>query len=241
MLLEVQEIRGETISTEVDGAILDLDGTAARGYEDGLREIEREVLPQFGLLCPSPRELRGFSGGDLRTFIRRHQAPDMAEAVFQEAWSGAIAEFQRRVRAWVASEDFQMETHPDVPDLVERLGDGFPIAIATNASRYDLDARQHRIKGFEALGIPTERIVTSTCVGGVHKPDPTMLREAARRLGVSSPFMGGDSLPDAHAGSSAGFVTVIVARGRSWDELCVFTEIPNVYVVQSFADVRVVG
>ena len=87
---------------------------------------------------------------------------------------------------------------------------GIPLAICTN--KPDDAAREV----LESLGLsPYFREIIGGTSGLPRKPDPAILLEAARRLGVepAHALMVGDSLPDVSAARAAGMKVVVVDSG----------------------------
>ncbi|MEM7288402.1 MAG: HAD family hydrolase [Actinomycetota bacterium] len=125
-----------------------------------------------------------------------------------------------------------------LPDLLTSLrGRGVGLAVATN------DWEQIAIDQLEILGwADLFDVVMGSDSGHGAKPEPGMVLEAARRLGVepSEAIMIGDTAHDLHAGRAAGMETVLVTGAGSTAAVTPETTDLADVVVSSLAELEAV-
>jgi phosphoglycolate phosphatase len=166
------------------------------------------MLEDCGYPRHSQAAIRQFIGDGARQLIER-SLPGDAQARVDEC----LARFRDHYRKNLLR---ATRLYPGVLETLEALRPA-RLAVATNKpEEFSLSL----LRGLEVL----DRF--GTVVGGdtlpVRKPDPAMLVETARRLGVAARecLMVGDSPGDVEAGRGAGMTTIAVTFGfRGADEL----------------------
>ncbi len=182
------------------GILFDLDGTLLDTLED-LTDATNQVLTQFGYPRRSREEVRRFVGNGARNWVQwsvpQDTDPARTEQVFQ-----AFQEYY--------STHCQEKTRPygGIPEALEALRQaGYPMAIVSNKPDGAVKSlcRQY-FPGLYARG------ETPDCP---RKPDPAMVRAAAREIGVAAErcIYVGDSEVDVETGFRAGMPVVSVTWG----------------------------
>ncbi|MBI5507604.1 MAG: HAD-IA family hydrolase [Deltaproteobacteria bacterium] len=180
--------------------IFDLDGTLVDSSRD-LADAVNRALTEQGLPARSHEEIRAFVGDGARRLIDRSLPEDQLALA-----PDTLARFQAHYgRGLLAS----TRPYPGVVEVLEALAPR-PLAVATN-----------KPEGFSRAilaGLHLDRFF-AVVVGGdslaVRKPDPQVLFEVARRLGVEveATLYVGDGLQDVLAARRAGMACGAVSWG----------------------------
>ena len=187
--------------------LFDLDGTLV----DTLPDLAASVNFALGRLERPVRtlgEIRGFIGDGVTQLLRDSLGPAHGGLV-----ESALQLFTPHYLEHCA---VRSALYPGVAETLDRLS-GFPLGVVTNKPEAP------SLKLLRALGL-AERFKVFICGDTlpVKKPDPAMVREAARRLGVppESTILVGDAPGDVRAAHGAGALALGVGFGyRPAEEL----------------------
>lgn len=178
----------------VKAALFDLDGTLIDS-SDAIVWCVNELLSSLGLPAAEPTEIISLIGVGL-TPLLKHFIPDP---------EAHVLEYQRLYRKGFGD---KTKVYEGAPELLEKLrAAGVSTGVVTNRNRglasviigyFNLDRVIDTLVG-EGDGLPL-------------KPDPEIVYEACRRLGVESTqtLMIGDTDIDVETGKNAGCRTVLV-------------------------------
>lgn len=185
----------------VAGVVFDLDGTLVDSRRD-IVVAANHALAKAGYACLPHAELEGYIGDGAPLLMAQAARIDVAD----ERTHALVLDFL----------DYYAE-HPldfttlmaGALDALDAL-DAFPLGVCTNK------ARRTSVAVLRGLGL--ERRFRSVVAGDdlpQRKPDPAMVQEAARQLGISprATVMVGDGPQDVLAGRAAGAYTIGVRGG----------------------------
>lgn len=159
------------------------------------------------------------SAADLRLPVpSRERASHVIGLGLLEAIRYAVPEIDReqmpayveRYRCHFLELDAQLQPFEGVPELLDEIaGGGVPLAVATGKSRAGLNRALIHMRW-------TGRFLTTRCADeGVPKPDPWMLRDICRELGMepAHALMIGDTTHDLGMARAAGSGAIAVSYG----------------------------
>ena len=186
------------------GILFDLDGTLLNTLED-LKDATNAALHHFG--CPERtlEEIRTFVGNGARNQIRlslpgKADDPDL----------DAVLEWYKSYYA----DHCRIKTAPyeGVSEALAKLGEKYPVAIVSN--KPDVAVKTLCAQHFPGLYARGE---APDCP---RKPDPTMIHNAMKEIGVDTCIYVGDSEVDVATAKNAGVPGLIVLWGfRNREEL----------------------
>jgi phosphoglycolate phosphatase len=189
----------------IRAALFDFDGTLADSFA-AITASTNHVRTSFGLPAMTEAEVRRYVGHGLRNLMVE-LAPgfDADEAVrrYREHHPTVMASGTR--------------LFPGVADTVRDLHRrGVKLGVCSNKA---VPFTRALVRGL-GLGECMAEVLGPEDAGGKPKPDPTMLLEACRRLGVPpvETVYVGDMIVDVQAGKAAGIPVWLVHIGEAGDE-----------------------
>ena len=185
-------MRYDLIVFDWDGTLIDSAGTIVQCIQDAARDM--------GLAVPEAARARHVIGLGLHDSLR-HAVPELPVERYQE--------FAGHYRRYFLARQDAMLLFPGIRALLEELGTGRRLAIATGKSRRGLD------RALDAGGL-RPLFAGSRCADETRpKPHPAMLLELMGELAVEPErvLMVGDTSHDLEMAGAAGVDALAVAYG----------------------------
>lgn len=176
------------------GILFDLDGTLLDTLGD-LTDAVNHVLQQHGLHTWTPADIRRFVGNGARRLIE-----------LSCDGKGDVDEILREYKQYYDAHcQIKTAPYPHIPEVLEALGEDYPIAIVSN--KPDAAVKLLCADFFPKLPARGE---TPDCA---RKPAPDMLVKAMKELGVDDCIYVGDSDVDVITANNAGVPCLSVLWG----------------------------
>jgi len=197
-----------TVLCKVSGVVFDLDGTLVDSRRD-IAESANHALERAGLSRLGHQELESYVGDGAALLMARAARLDVKDPRITQI----VADF---LDYYAANPIAHTELMPGARAALDGLS-GYPLGVCTNKPRRTTMAVLQGLK----LDARFRGIVAGDDLPQ-RKPDPAMVHETARRMGVLSRevVMVGDGPQDVLAGRAAGAYTVGVRGGiQAYDRL----------------------
>lgn len=233
--LQIKTIEGEEHELEVDGLLVDNDGTVV-DTAALISEARLLAFKDHGLQAPPDDVLNGRHDSDVCRIAREHQEESL-RPLFDELWGRVCSAFSDFSLDYLRGERGRLQLFNDVRE--SELLDQLDTVMVTNAGEAWFKAfRDNPNFGDFYSSMPVVMPVMNGQKIGEPKPAPDLLLHAKKEYGFSRPVMIGDTRHDVSAALAAGVPAIHVHRGS--DLLC-SNPSSRVYVVRGFGDIQVCG